>query len=88
MATTMATAMATLAMMATTAVSRGAVAAAVAGRGIAAVATAATMTEKSGRGRLLAADKRQADDRDNDRDPENKCAIHLESSYRYTGTGP
>jgi hypothetical protein len=86
--TTMATAMATLAMMATAAVGI-AVSAAVTRAGVAAVAATATMTEEqASRGRLFAAHEGQSDDRDNDRDPENKCAIHLESSYRNTGTGP
>lgn len=86
MATTVATAMATLTMMATTAAVG--VAATVTSRRARAIAAAAAtvMAEQTSRCRLLAAQQSQADDREKDRDPENKCAIHLESSYRYTGT--
>jgi hypothetical protein len=45
--------------------------------GTAAIAAAATMmTEQTGRSRLLAADERQTDDREEQRDAENQRAIH------------
>ncbi len=51
--------------------------AAVTSRGAAAITTATTVvTEQTGRSRLLAADKRQADDREEQRDPKNQRAIH------------
>lgn len=46
-------------------------------RGATAITTATTVvTEQAGRSRLLAADKRQADDREEQRDPKNQRAIH------------
>jgi hypothetical protein len=52
-------------------------AAAVTSRSATAITTATTVvTEQTGRSRLLAADKRQAYDREEQRDPKNQRAIH------------